>query len=76
MFSLVGKNLTAGVQDIVAMRSDTMDVVTGFAESAISVRTCFIFHVLLEAVFGQSFVFYMIGFVFLCKWHKLLLLQA
>lgn len=66
MFPLMSENLAAGVQHVVAMRSDAVDMVAGPAEPAVTVRTGFILHVLLETVFGESLVFYMIGLVFFC----------
>lgn len=63
---LMSEDLTAGVQHIVAMRSDAVDVVARAAEPAVAVRAGFVFHVLLEPVFGESLIFYVIGFVFFC----------
>lgn len=66
MLPLMSENLTARMQHIVAMRSNAVDVVARAAESAVAVWTGFILHVLLESVFGESFIFYVIGFVFFC----------
>lgn len=67
MLPLMSEDLTAGVQHVVAVRSDAVDVVAGAAEPAVAVRAGLVLHVLLEAVLGQRFVFYVIGLVFLWK---------
>jgi hypothetical protein len=50
MFPLVSEDLTARVQDIVAVWSDAVDVVACLAEPAVPVRARFVLHVLLEAI--------------------------
>lgn len=64
MFPFMSEDLTARMQHIVAMRSNTVDMVARAAEPAVAVWTGFILHVLLEPVFGESLIFDVIGFVF------------
>lgn len=64
MLPLMSEDLTARVQYVVAMRSDAVDVVAGSGEPTIAVWTRFVLHVLLEAVFGEGFVFYVVSLVF------------
>lgn len=52
MLPLMSEDLAAGVQDIVAVRSDAVNMVTGPTEPTVAVRACLILHVLLEAVLG------------------------
>lgn len=67
MLALMSKDLTAGMQYIIAMRSDAVDVVACATKPAVTVWTGLVFHVLLEPVLGESLVFYVIGFVFFCE---------
>lgn len=52
MLSLMRENLAAGMQHIVAVRSDAVNVVASFAEPTVAVRTSFILHVFLESILG------------------------
>lgn len=55
------------MQHVVALRSDAVDVVAHFGETAVFVGAGFVFHEFLEAVSGQLFVFYVGAFVFFCE---------
>lgn len=52
MLPLMSEDLAAGMQHIVAMGPDAMDMVAGLAEPAVAVRTGLVLHVLLEAILG------------------------
>lgn len=67
MLSFVREDLTAGMEYVVAVRPDAVDVVTGAAETTLPEGTRFILHVLLESVLGQSFVLYVVRLVLFCK---------
>lgn len=66
MLPLMSEDLAAGVQHVVTMGPDAVDMVAGLAEPTVAVRTCFVLHVFLEAILGESFVFYVISLVFFC----------
>lgn len=51
MLPFVSEDLAARMQYVVAMGSDAMDVVAGFAEPAVAVWAGLIFHVFLKSVF-------------------------
>lgn len=67
---LMSEDLAAGVQHIVAVGSDAVDMVAGLAKPAVAVRTGLILHVLLKAILRKRLIFYMISFMFLCKEPK------
>lgn len=54
------------MQHIVAMRSDAVDMVASSGKTAVTVWTSFVLHVFLEAIFGERFVFDVVGLVLFC----------
>ena len=52
MLPLMSEDLATGVQHIVAVGPDAVDMVAGLAEPAVAVRAGFVLHVLLEAILG------------------------
>lgn len=52
MLPLVSEDLAAGMQHVVAMRPDAVDMVASLTEPAVTVRTCLILHIFLEAILG------------------------
>ena len=58
MLSFVRVKLTAGVQDIVALVPDTVNVIDGLAEPTPAVPTGLVLDKLLESVLHQLFVFH------------------
>lgn len=63
---LMSEDLAAGVQHIVAVRPDAVDMITSSAKPAIAVRTRLVLHVFLETIFGKSFVFDVVCLMLLC----------
>lgn len=55
------------MQNVVAIWSDAMNVVHNSGEFAALERTIFLLHELLEAIFCELLVFYVVSLVFFCK---------
>lgn len=52
MLPLMGEDLTARMQHIVAMGPDAVDMVASLTEPTVTVWAGFIFHIFLEPIFG------------------------
>ena len=63
----MGEELPAAVEDVLAMRSDAVDVVVGPRELAVQKPTRLVFHKLLEAVFVQLLILHVVVLVLFCK---------
>ena len=63
----MGEELAAAVEDVLAMRSDAVDVVVGPGELAVQEPARLVFHKLLEAVFVQLLILHVVVLVLFCK---------
>ena len=63
----MGEELAAAVEDVLAMRSDAVDVVVGAGELAVQEPARLVFHKLLEAVFVQLLILHVVVLVLFCK---------
>lgn len=63
----MGEELAAAVEDVLAMRSDAVDVVVGAGELAVQKPARLVFHKLLEAVFVQLLILHVVVLVLFCK---------
>ena len=63
----MGEELPAAVEDVLAMRSDAVDVVVGAGELAVQKPARLVFHKLLEAVFVQLLILHVVVLVLFCK---------
>ena len=63
----MGEELPAAVEDVLAMRSDAVDVVVGSRELAVQKPARLVFHKLLEAVFVQLLILHVVVLVLFCK---------
>ena len=63
----MGEQLPAAVEDVLAMRSDAVDVVVGPGELAVQKPARLVFHKLLEAVFVQLLILHVVVLVLFCK---------
>ena len=63
----MGEELPAAVEDVLAMRSDAVDVVVGSGELAVQKPARLVFHKLLEAVFVQLLILHVVVLVLFCK---------
>lgn len=68
--NLVGEDLAGGMQDVVTLRSDAVDVVDDPRKLAAFVRTFFLFHKLFESVLGELLVLYVVRLVLFCTEMK------
>ena len=55
------------MEDVLAMRSDAVDVVVGSGELAVQKPARLVFHKLLEAVFVQLLILHVVVLVLFCK---------
>lgn len=62
----MGKNLARGVQDVVTLRSDAVNVVDDPRKLAAFIRTFLLLHKLLKAILGKLFVLYVVRLMLLC----------
>ena len=67
----MGEDLAGGVQDVVTLWSDAVNVVDDPRKLAAFVRTFLLLHELLKAVLGELFVLYMIRLMLLCTEIKI-----
>ena len=65
MFPLVGEELTAGVEDVVAVAADAVDVIVGPGELAAQEPAGLVLHELLESVLVELLVLHVVVLVFL-----------
>ena len=63
----MGEQLPAAVEDVLAVRSDAVDVVVGSGELAVQKPARLVFHKLLEAVFVQLLILHVVVLVLFCK---------
>ena len=63
----MGEELPAAVEDVLAVRSDAVDVVVGSGELAVQKPARLVFHKLLEAVFVQLLILHVVVLVLFCK---------
>ena len=63
----MGEELPATVEDVLAVRSDAVDVVVGSGELAVQKPARLVFHKLLEAVFVQLLILHVVVLVLFCK---------
>ena len=63
----MGEELAAAVEDVLAVRSDAVDVVVGSGELAVQKPARLVFHKLLEAVFVQLLILHVVVLVLFCK---------
>ena len=63
----MGEELATAVEDVLAMRSDAVDVVVGAGELAVQKPARLVFHKLLEAVFVQLLILHVVVLVLFCK---------
>ena len=63
----MGEELPAAVEDVLAMRSDAVNVVVGSGELAVQKPARLVFHKLLEAVFVQLLILHVVVLVLFCK---------
>ena len=63
----MGEELPAAVENVLAMRSDAVDVVVGSGELAVQKPARLVFHKLLEAVFVQLLILHVVVLVLFCK---------
>ena len=63
----MGEELPAAVEDVLAVRSDAVDVVVGSGELAVQKPARPVFHKLLEAVFVQLLILHVVVLVLFCK---------
>ena len=63
----MGEQLAAAVEDVLAVRSDAVDVVVGSGELAVQKPARLVFHKLLEAVFVQLLILHVVVLVLFCK---------
>ena len=63
----MGEELPAAVEDVLAMRSDAVDVVVGSGELAVQKPARLVFHKLLEPVFVQLLILHVVVLVLFCK---------
>ena len=63
----MGEELPAAVEDVLAVRSDAVDVVVGAGELAVQKPARLVFHKLLEAVFVQLLILHVVVLVLFCK---------
>ena len=67
VFPLVGEELAAGVEDVVAVAPDAVDVIVGPGELAAEEPTGLVLHELLESVLVELLVLHVVVLVFLCQ---------
>ena len=67
VFPLVGEELTAGVEDVVAVTADAVDVIVGSGELAAEEAAGLVLHELLESVLVELLVLHMVVLVFFCQ---------
>ena len=62
----MGEELSTGVEDVITVGPDAVNVVVGSGEFTAEEPARLMFHKLLEPIFVELFIFHVVIFVFLC----------